>query len=77
MSEQESTGQPRRRSIVMLQDLDPGTKIGLRSGATAEVADNPRDGAWIYVRYLSSPDIGQVGAEDLVFAEEVVEVLSA
>jgi len=58
--------------MIMLQDLEPGTPIKLRSGATAEVTDNPRDGSWVYVRYLTSPNELEVGTEELVFAEDVV-----
>ncbi len=62
--------------IVNLISLETGARIGLVSGATAEVISNPRDGVWVFVRYLSSPDDpSQVGAEDMVFAQDVVEVL--
>jgi hypothetical protein len=57
--------------MVMLQKLERGTKIRLKSGATAEVTDNPRDGSWIYARLL-----GQDTTEDeLVFAEDVVDIV--
>lgn len=46
--------------------LEPWTKRSLFDGATAEVATNPRDGVW---------DAAQVGTEDMVFAQDVVEVL--
>jgi hypothetical protein len=56
--------------------LQPGTKIRLVDDATAEVVTNPRDGIWLQVRYLTSPtDPVQVGSEELLFAENIVEVL--
>ena len=62
--------------VVNLRLLEPGTKIGLSDGATAEVISNPQDGVWIFARYLSSPgDPSQVGTEDMVFAQDIVEVL--
>ena len=69
-------GEPRRRGAqIMLQTLELGTKLRLRNDATGEVVGNPKDGSWIFVRFESSPDAAQVGTEDLVFADEVVEIL--
>ncbi len=69
-------GEPRRRGAqIMLQTLELGTKLRLRNDATGEVVGNPKDGSWIFVRFESSPDAMQVGTEDLVFADEVVEIL--
>jgi len=62
--------------MINVLELKPGTKIRLVDAATAEVVANPRDGIWIQVRYLTSPaDPAQVGTEELLFAENVVEVL--
>ena len=62
--------------IVNLLDLEPGQRIRLDSDATAEIVTNPRDGVWLFVRYLSHPqEPDQVGAEDMVFAQVVTEVL--
>jgi len=58
----------------MLHELERGTRLALKDGATVEVVDNPKDGSWIYVRHLA-PAGEAVGAEELVFAEDVVEVL--
>ena len=33
--------------MIMLQELESGTTIRLKSGATAEVTDNPKDGSWV------------------------------
>ena len=63
-------------SIINLRLLEPGTKIGLSDGSTAEVVSNPKDGVWVFARYLSSPnDPSLEGTEDMIFAGDVVEVL--
>ena len=63
--------------IVNLFEVEPGQKVGLYSGATAEVVSNPRDGVWLFVRYLTSPeDPDQVGEEDMVFAQDVLELVT-
>ena len=62
--------------MINVIELQPGMKIRLVDGATAEVVSNPRDGIWLQVRYLTSPaDPAQVGTEELLFAENIVEVL--
>ena len=63
--------------IVNLFEVEPGQRIKLYSDATAEVVSNPRDGVWLFVRYLTSPeDPDQVGEEDMVFAQDVIELLA-
>ena len=63
-------------SIINLRLLEPGAKIGLSDGSTVEVVNNPMDGVWLFVRYLSSPnDPSLEGSEDMVFAADVAEVL--
>jgi len=62
--------------VINLRLLTPGTKIGLSDGSTAEVVSNPLDGVWVFARYLSSPgDASLVGTEEMVFAQDVVEIL--
>ena len=62
--------------VINLRLLEPGTTIGLSDGATAEVVSNPMDGVWVFARYLSSPnDASVVGTEEMVFAQDIVEVL--
>jgi hypothetical protein len=62
--------------IVNLIELKPGAKVRLSNKATAEVVSNPRDGVWVFACYLSSPeDPSLVGTEDMVFAQDIVEVL--
>ena len=64
--------------VINLRLLEPGTTIGLSDGATAEVVSNPLDGVWVFARYLSSPsDSALIGTEEMIFAQDVVEVLKA
>ena len=66
------------REVVNLLKLEPGTKIGMADGSTVEVVSNPGDGMWIFGRYLSSPsDPSQEGTKEMVFAQEIVEVLES
>ncbi len=41
---------------VNIISLEPGTKISLADGATAEVVSTPWDGIWVFVRYLTAPN---------------------
>ena len=62
--------------IVNLITLKEGARIATVHGATAEVVTNPKDGVWVFVKYLTSPgDRTLEGAEDMVFAQDIVEVL--
>ena len=63
--------------IVNLFEVEPGQTVRLYSEATAEVVSNPKDGVWLFVRYLTSPeDPEQVGEEDMVFAQDVIELVA-
>ena len=63
-------------SVVNLMLLEPGAKIGLANGSTAEVVSNPMDGVWIFARYLTAPDDPSLeGSEDMVFAQDIIQVL--
>ena len=63
--------------IINLRLLEPGTTIGLSDGSTAEVVSNPLDGVWVFARYLSSPnDSSVVGTEEMIFAQNIVEILN-
>ena len=65
-------------SVINLRDLKPGTTVGLADGSTAEVVSNPLDGIWVFARYLSSPrDAALVGTEEMIFAQDIVEVRKA
>ncbi len=62
--------------VINIMLLEPGRKIMLANGVTAEVVSNPRDGVWIFARYVSSAgDVSLVGTEEMVFAQDVVGVL--
>jgi hypothetical protein len=62
--------------VINLRLLQPGTKIGLANGSTAEVVSNPLDGVWVFAHYLSSPsDAALVGTEEMIFAQDVAAVL--
>lgn len=59
--------------VVNLLDLVPGEVVEMSNGATVEVLSNPKDGMWIFGRYITSPsDPSQEGAEEMVFAQEIV-----
>ena len=63
---------------INVRDLAPGTSVVLTGGAEAEIVDNPRDGIWLFARYLSSPrDPALVGQEEMIFAQDVVAVGSS
>jgi hypothetical protein len=60
---------------VNIRTLAPGTRVALVDGCEAEIIANPADGVWVFARYLSSPrDPGLVGQEEMIFAQDVVEV---
>jgi hypothetical protein len=60
---------------VNIRDLPPGTVVALVDGATAEIVSNPADGVWVFAKYLSSPaDPARIGEEDMIFAQDIVEV---
>ena len=62
--------------IVNLRLLVPGTKIALIDGSTAEVVSNPLDGIWVFGKFLSaSGDPSRVGTQEMIFAQDVVEIL--
>ena len=45
--------------------------------ATVEVVENPKDGIWIFAKYLNCPDDPSLeGTEDMFFAQDLVEVLA-
>ena len=62
--------------VVNLITVQEGSRIATVHGAVAEVVNNPKDGVWIFARYLSSPDDPSlVGVEDMIFAQDISEVL--
>ena len=62
-------------AIINVRLLEPGTRVALSDGSTVEVVSNPKDGIWLFARYLASPrDASLVGTEEMVFAQDVVEI---
>ena len=62
---------------INIRELAVGRRVKLASGAEAEIVSNPQDGVWLFARYLSSPDDpAMVGQEEMIFAQDVVEVLT-
>jgi hypothetical protein len=60
---------------VNIRLLEPGTRISLADGATAEIVSNPLDGVWVVARYLTSPDDpGRIGTEEMIFAQDIIEI---
>jgi hypothetical protein len=58
---------------INVRDLAPGTSVVLADGAEVEIVTNPRDGMWLFARYLFSPcDPALVGQEEMIFAPDVV-----
>lgn len=62
--------------VVNLITLDEGAKLATTAGATVEVVENPKDGVWVFAKYVTCPDDPSlVGTEDMFFAQDIVEVL--
>ena len=60
---------------ISIRLLGPGTRVVLEDGAVAEIVSNPLDGVWVFARYLTSPgDPGRVGSEEMIFAQDIVEI---
>ena len=56
------------------RDLPEGARVKLKNGAVAEVTGNPRDGAWLLIRFIEHPqEPSMVGEEDMVFFTDVEE----
>lgn len=63
--------------IINIRELAVGTRVVLGSGAEVEIVANPGDGVWLFGRYLASAeDPAMVGEEEMIFAQDVVEVRS-
>jgi hypothetical protein len=60
---------------INIRSLAVGTRVMLGTGAEVEIVSNPQDGVWLFGRYLSwADDPAMVGQEDMIFAQDVVEV---
>lgn len=63
--------------VINLITIEEGATISTISGATAEVVNNPKDGVWVFAKYLTSPDDPDlIGTEDMIFAQDIAEVLT-
>ena len=61
---------------VSLQDIPEGSKVRLRSGAIAEVTANPRDGSWLFIRFIEHPDDpSRGGDDDMAFCTDVLAIV--
>ena len=77
MAEQPSYQHRIPKTVINVLTLEPGTRVRLVGDAIAEVVANPQDGVWLLLRYLTVPDNpAQVGTEEMVFAEDVLEVIA-
>jgi len=64
------------KTVINVLTLEPGTRVRLVGEAIAEIVANPQDGVWLLLRYLAaSGNPEQIGAEEMVFAEDVLEVV--
>ena len=58
--------------MINVRLLEPGTRVALADGSTAEIVSNPRDGIWVFARYLAAPhDASLVGTEEMIFAQDI------
>ena len=63
--------------VINVRDLSIGTRVVLTSGAQVEIVSNPGDGVWVFGRYVvSAEDPALVGQEEMIFAQDVIEVRS-
>jgi hypothetical protein len=61
--------------VINVRELAVGTRVVLGSGAEVEIIANPGDGVWLFGRYLAvDDDPGLVGQEEMIFAQDVVDV---
>ena len=62
--------------VINLITIEEGATISTINGATAEVVNNPKDGVWVFAKYLTSPEDPElVGTEDMIFAQDIAQVL--
>lgn len=60
---------------INIRTLAAGTRAILGDGSEIEIVSNPNDGVWLFARYVSSTaDPTLNGQEDMIFAQDVVEV---
>jgi hypothetical protein len=60
--------------MINARDLPAGARVALSDGSILEIVSNPKDGIWVFARYLSAPgDAALVGTEDMIFAADIVQ----
>lgn len=60
----------------VFRNLPEGIRVRMTNGAIGEITGNPHDGAYIMVRITENPaNPSQIGEEDLVFFNDVQEVI--
>jgi len=59
---------------INVRGLAVGTRVLLASGIEVEVVGNPEDGVWLFARPVPSPDNPSPGEDEMIFAQDVVEV---
>lgn len=62
---------------INVRTIVVGARVTLTSGAEAEVVSNPRDGVWLFARYLTADDPSLIGTEEMIFAQDVVALAPA
>ena len=76
VQEGKSDEPPSADENLALQDIPEGSKVRLADGVIAEVTANPRDGGWLFIRFVEYPeDPSKVGEEDMVFCTDVLAVV--
>jgi hypothetical protein len=59
---------------VNIRALAAGTRVVLATGAEVEIVSNPGDGVWLFGRNVTADGVD--GEEEMIFAQDVVEVRS-
>lgn len=56
-----------------LLEIELGARLIMANGAEVEVIENPRDGMWLFCRYLSHPTSPELVGDDehAIFAQDI------
>jgi hypothetical protein len=60
--------------MIELIGVEPGTRLRIAGGITAEVLESLSD-EWVRVRLIEVPDGSSAGTEELCHATDVLEVV--
>ena len=60
-----------------LIEIEPGARLKMANEAVVEVIENPRDGMWLFCRYLSHPTSPELVGDDehAIFAQDIVAMV--